>query len=125
MVAAADPRQVKDAVDLAQLRRFEVAGVLAAVEPGGRIRHGRIQEGFEQLVAQVVVAVDVLPRARRGVVLGCRLPGLPEPAEFLQGAGDQHGHPAGEDGEHRGQLVGRRVGRAGRRGGSGAPAGMP
>ena len=58
---------VQDAVDLAALGVGE--RLVRVGEPGRRVAHRLVEERREQLVGQVVVAVDVLPRALDGVAL--------------------------------------------------------
>ena len=70
--AAAYAGEVEDPVDLAQLCLLEPGrGLhgLALVEPRRGVGHRRVQEGGEQVVAQVVVGGDVVARAVEGVLV--------------------------------------------------------
>ena len=107
------------------LRSWAACEVVARLEPGGGVGQGRVEEQLEELVGQVVVPVDVLPGARRGVLLARRdaaLPGAPQP---LQRPRDQHGHPAGQHLQRGRQLVGCPRSRAGRAADHGRPRPSP
>ena len=99
--------QIEDAVDLAVLRRQQV---VTRFEPGrGCTSASGSKKELEEVVGQVIVAMDVLPSPGRGVLLGGRRPALPRVPQGLQGPGHQDGHPAAENPQHCRELIGRRV----------------
>ncbi len=142
--ARADPAQVQEPVDLAVLRGGQPLPVTGEpVEDRGGIAHGVVEEGREQAVGQVVVAVDVLPGAGQGerlliaagdpveqgfqgAGLGRRGRGSPRAATCMNTSGGRHGHPwfgagrsvdrSGTEGsaaDASGELRGRRAGPTG------------
>ena len=78
------------------LRRWAAARSSPAVEHRRGVAERLVEERREQVVGQVVVAVDVLPRLRWRALLVSGLAPLDEPPESLQGLGDQRRHVAGE-----------------------------
>ena len=89
-------RVVQDPVDLAKLCLFELrccCGGSALVEPRCRVAHGGVQEGREQIVAEVVVGADVVAGPVQGVLMVCRDPFVHDRPQSLQGLGDQAGEP--------------------------------
>ena len=92
--------------DLAQLCLLESCGLhgLALVEPRRGVGHRLVQEGGEEVVAQVVVGGDVAARAIGSVlvVMGNAL--VHEGPQLLQRRGDQGGQPRGKGRQQIGQV---------------------
>ena len=105
--AAAYAGEVENPVDLAQLCLLEPGcGLhgLALVEPRRGVGHRRVQEGGEQVVAQVVVSGDVAARTIKGVLLVMGDAPVDEDTQPLQGRRNQRGQPRGEGCQQVGQV---------------------
>ena len=105
--AGLDAREVEDAVDLAQLCLLQPGGRrdrFAVVEPGAGVGHRRVQEGGEEVVAEVVVGGDVGSRAVEGVLVVAGDAPVDEDTQPLQGRGNQGGQPRGEGCQQVGQV---------------------
>ena len=77
---------------------------LALVEPRRGVGHRRVQEGGEQVVAQVVVSGDVAARTIKGVLLVMRDGPVGEDTQPLQGRRNQGGQPRDEGCQQVGQV---------------------
>jgi hypothetical protein len=74
------------------------------VEQCRRVRHRLVQEQREQVVGQVVVAVDVAPGTLHSVAFGPRWPDQHQPPQPLQPGRHERVELAGERGQQTGQL---------------------
>ena len=88
--------EIQDGVDLATLRAGEI---ITDLEHGRGVTQRLVEERREQVVGQVVVAMDVLPRLRRRALLARWLAPLDKPPESLHGLRDQRRHVAGKRSE--------------------------
>ncbi|MNZ41380.1 hypothetical protein D3C78_589280 [compost metagenome] len=104
VVGGLEVELLADALQLVELRLLEAVGRIE--EHRRRVHHGRVEEGLEQLVAEIVVGGDVLLRAGPRVAIEPVQGAQHRPAQGGQATlqGVEHLEVGDEHADHRGQV---------------------